>query len=90
MEPDALLQYLEWLDRENELCDESSCQMIEKTQDKVEEFFVFPPVTSHEEPVSMEETVIEGAPILETITDKHKIFENDMHNYRWTTYTKLK
>jgi hypothetical protein len=59
-------------------------------KDKVEEFFVFPPITKHEEPVSMEETLIEGTPILENIEDKYKVLGDDMHNYRWTTYTKLK
>ena len=57
---------------------------------KIDEFFVFPPITKHEEPVSMEETVITGTPVLESVADNHKIYQEDMHNYRWTTYTKLK
>ena len=59
-------------------------------ENKVEEFFIFPPLTKHDELVSMEGSKIEGTPVLDTVEEKYNIFEHDMHNYRWTTYTKLK
>ena len=58
--------------------------------DVLDEYYIFPPVLQYTEPVSMEKSYIDGTPILDTWDEKYQVFDDDMHNYRWTTYTKLK
>lgn len=58
-------------------------------KDIIQRYFMFPPIFQINEPVSMEKSIVTIPPLISTVSSKYQIFQNDIHNYRWSTYIEL-
>lgn len=54
-------------------------------------YYTFPPMTKYTDAITMEESYIDESlePLFDEITSDNIVFDRDMHNYRWSTYTQL-
>jgi hypothetical protein len=53
-------------------------------------YSVCPPIFRWTDSITMEGSVIEETPLFESVDKRYETFYNDMHNYRWSTYVRLK